>query len=37
MHFFYGCVFIKFKIASSLIIVFPDPVGAPIKIFFVSW
>lgn len=36
-HFFFGDVFIKFNIANSLIIVFPEPVGAPIRIFFVSW
>ena len=35
-HFFYGEVLIKFKIANSLIIVLPEPVGAPINIFLVS-
>ncbi len=33
-HFFSGCVLNKFKMASSLMIVLPLPVGAPIKIFF---
>lgn len=36
-HFFYGEVLIRFKMANSLMIVLPEPVGAPIKMFLLSW